>query len=437
LALAWITTPARRGSLRQRWRDLKSPAASLHPNAIDLSRAAAARLVALRVGSLVKGAAYILFVYTAVVGPTSLLALLAVLSAVWIHNHWPQAANLVHYVIAKDFSIAFSHRGWRYLFPSYRRGMVANLLQSWPSRTILIFGLTFLMVAGLPLAYNSDTLATGIPGVSIRHTGLPWWQLGLIFFGAGVALTSLGIRLERRTRRAAMRRETTLVPDRRSAKPPIVFLRPFGSETLTVPAHTGPRQDGYLGLVPRRSEFLEDVATWLLWSRAEVVAVADPRGTRLPTLGASHHPMPANDDWQKRVAQLLERAEAIMLLPGPSPSIRWEIERVMHNPELARKALFLNPDPSGNGLSFLQSVNASPALATAIRGAHLRPVGAVTTASGPKVLCSSVAEDIDIETVVEWFLREHLPPPQKGGLLTSLLGMARRSLTAEGAASRA
>ena len=46
--------------------------------------------------------------------------------------------------------------------------------------------------------------------------------------------------------------------------------------------------------------------------------VANPSGRAEPTLGAAHHPVGPGQDWQLVVRQLLDRALAVVLVPGAS-----------------------------------------------------------------------------------------------------------------------
>jgi hypothetical protein len=232
-----------------------------------------------------------------------------------------------------------------------------------------------------------------------------------------------------------MRRETTLLPSATAEGLPIVFLRPFGSTSLMLPAHAGPRRDGLSMLLPARSEFLEDVATWLLWSRGEVIAVADPhrRGTR--AVGAGHHRVPASKDWRDAVSRLLETAAAIVLVPGASPGVTWEIAQVLGTSEYARKALLLNPGPRSADPGFLDVVAPPEDQIAAMQEQGLVPIGAVITSAGPRLLCGSLVEDIDVEAAVEWFVRHHLPMPEDGRWDRLLAAEARLAESAQRAAA--
>jgi len=420
LAFAWCTTPERRGTLTRRGRDLRAPTADRgdHPELIDLSRSAAAYTLAIRVGSMVRGLTYTVLVAFALFHFNLIVTCVSLAAMIWVYNQWQKAASVAFYAVAGDISMAFSPSAHAYQFPSYRRGWLGNLPNL--GTVFSVVGIAFILCTGLPLAYHSDTLTTPIPGVYIQHSGLPFWLLGIVFFVSGAAFAWTGAWIERRAQRRAMQRESRIVPRRLGKRPAAVFLRPFDSQLLTVPAHPGPRRDGLSLLLPRPGEFLENVLTWLLWADGEVVAVAQPGAGSAKTVGAAHHPLRPGADWQAAVKKLLDKTATIVLVPGASSGVAWEARTVLDNPDYARKALFVNPAPHDNPGTFLATVGAPAALADELLLRRLRALAAVNTPAGTRLLCSSLAEDIDFEMAVEWFLRHQLPPD------TSFWGRAQR-----------
>ncbi len=371
-----------------------------------MSRGAAAHFVGLGVGSAVRGVAYLILVTAVLLHAGMIIAAAALLSLIWLYGHWPQAADGTYRALTGAGAIAFSEEARRYRFPSSRRGALWILGESSIAGSVSVMGFALLLCAGLPLAYHSDALVTPIPGLYIRHSGASWWALGLVLFVVGGAIAWGGLLLDRSVRRSAMRRETALAPMSKGGRPPIVFLRPFASESFTVPAHPGGRRDGLTILVPRCTEFLEDVATWLFWSLGDVVAIGDA-SKRSVTVGASHHLVPRDADWRSTVDDLLKRSAAILLIPGTSDGVRWETARVMSTPGYASKTLVINPNPS-TGSGFLATVGATPTQVAVCRDRDILPLAAVPTSGGVLLLCSTLAEDIDIEAAVEWFVREGL-----------------------------
>ncbi|HWM54636.1 MAG TPA: hypothetical protein VNO20_04535 [Solirubrobacterales bacterium] len=408
---AWCTSPERRGTLARRTRDLRSPPPDRGAGSglIDLSNLAGAYALAIRVGGVVRGFSYLLLVTAALYRPSLILSLFGLAAAIWILNRWEKVATLAFYAVAHDISLAFKHAAWAYHFPHHRRGLLYNLFYNSPGRALSIIGIAFIGIAGLPFAYGSETLTSPIPGLYVQHSHLSFWQLGAVFFLAGAAMAWAGAWLERRAQRKAMREQTRIVPRRFGKRPAAVFLRPFGSEQLTVPSHPGPRRDGgFTQMLPRRKEFLENVLTWLLWADGEVLAIAQPGAREAKTVGAAHHLLQPDADWQESVRRLLEKAAAIVLVPGASTGAAWETRTVLGNPTYAHKALVVNAEPGSDPEPFLAMVGAPRSLAEELRQRQLLALAATAAPDGPRILCSSLAEDIDFEIAVEWFLRHQL-----------------------------
>jgi hypothetical protein len=424
-AWQWCRVPAKRGALLRRWRDLGRTRHRPADGVVDVSRSAAAHFVGLRVGAAVRGVSYLILLGAVLLHASRIIAATALLCVIWLFGHWPQAADRAYRVLTGVGAIAFSEKARQYRFPSWRRGALWILGESSTAGSVSVAGFALLLCAGLPLAYHSDALITPIPGVYVRHSGLSWWVLGLTMFIAGGVLAWAGMLLDRSIRRSAMRRETTLGPVSKAGRPPVVFLRPFASESLTVPAHAGGRRDGLTILIPRPTEFFEDVATWLFWSMGDVLAIGDA-SRRSVTVGASHHLVRRDADWRSAVDDLLKRSAAILLVPGASDGVRWETARVMSTPRYANKTLILNPNPSTNS-GFLATVGATPSQIATCRDRSIFPIAAVPSEGGVRLLCSTLAEDIDFEAAVEWFLREGLPKKASRGTLLST-AILRRAL---------
>lgn len=416
--------------LRCRCRDLRKSPIAVSDGVVDLSRDAAARFVALRVGSVVRGIAYLLLVGAVLFGASTPVAVVVLTGLIWIHSRWLAAADATYNALTGERSAAFDRAPGQYMFPGRPWRMFRTRRGLRVAESMSVVGLALVLSAGLPLAYHSDTLVTPVPGVSIHNTELPWWVLGVIVFVIGSVFIWGGNHIERKTRRAAMQRGTTLAPKRKVARPQVVFLRPFGAESLMLPAHPGGRRGGLTMLIPKRAEFLEDVSTWLFWTRGDVIAVADPAGQSPRTLGAAHHLVPAHEQWKQQVSMLMQRAVAIVVVPGAGGGISWEADQVLRNRDHARKTLFVNPAPRAPG-DFLRTIEASQTQLEALYRQPLLPLAAVMTPNGPRLLAGSLAEDIDMDAAVEWFLR-HQPRRSTGStLLTGLINrLTRRGASA-------
>jgi len=413
LLAAWCTTPSKHGVLRQRRRDLDADPPADNDEIVDLSKFGAARVIALRAGSVVRGISYLLVVVAVAVRPPTPVVIVVLLIVVWIYMHWRHAAGLTYVALTGEVALTWTGAAAVYTFPDHSRAPRRNVARRLASELPLItMGVCLIEAAGLPIAFNSDTIPSPLPGVAISHTGLPPVILSCLLLAAGAGLAWMGVALDRRIRRRMMMRGTSLVAKADAKSPPVVFLRPFGSEATLVSSHPGTRREGVGILIPKRREFLEDVATWIMWMSGPVVAIADPRGGLAGTLGAAHHLVGSEVHWRDAVADLLTRAVAILLIPGTSPGVAWEVNVVAADPKLAHKTLLLNAHPDAPSV-FLDLLGASPDQCERIKDNGMRVLGAVLTDSRPQLLCGTLAEDVDIESAVEWFVRRRTPAGMK------------------------
>jgi hypothetical protein len=159
--------------------------------------------------------------------------------------------------------------------------------------------------------------------------------VGVVALLAGVAgIDALGRRL-----RAASLREVLLADPR----PPVLYLRSFDEDRLTLPATLHRRGLMDTLNVIRRRRFEEAIVVQLQ-RRGPVVAIAPP-GTRLPRIGAARASY-GHDEWQEKVTELAQRAAVVVLSATPD-SVRegfgWEIDLVARNLEHGRVMVVVGP----------------------------------------------------------------------------------------------
>jgi hypothetical protein len=406
---AWLRDCERRGSLRRRYRDLTKRREASEGQIVDLSGVAAARRIAVAVVSVFRWVGIAMIAAAVLLHPTPAVAILMLFGAIWIGKRATWFGNLAYLALTGDASIAFADGAWRYAFPGYRRGQATVLRRRVVGTFVASAGAGLLLASALPIIYASDTLPSPIPGIYVQHSGLPGWLLTGIIFAAGALGSVLAAWLERRVRRREMQEESGLLPRTDGDDPPIVFLRPFGSEMLDVASHPSGRRDGLATLLARPAEYFDDVVTWLMWSEAEVVAIADPASRLRPTVGAAHHLISDDQDWHRVVEDLLDRALAIVVAPGATPGVRWEVERVRAAPERVAKAFLLNARGRATAAQFMDEAGVSDTTKRRVEREALIPIAATFGGSEPTLLCSSLIEDLDIDSCVEWFLRRHTP----------------------------
>lgn len=168
----WWRTPARRGALGPRWRDLRASVLSPSLDVVDLSRDAAARLVAVGAGSIVRGLSYLLIVGAGFVELGWLGATVLFVSIVLIYTRWLNAANTTYRWLTGRPSAAFDRAPVKYMFPGSVWRVLRTHREALVSEAILIAGLAMISI-GAPLAYRDDALLTPIPHTAVSDTGLP------------------------------------------------------------------------------------------------------------------------------------------------------------------------------------------------------------------------------------------------------------------------
>lgn len=126
---------------------------------------------------------------------------------------------------------------------------------------------------------------------------------------------------------------------RRPGDPFLLYLRPFDSDDVILPAPRLPpfsRLFSFRPLAVRIEEELFDVAD----GYRPLIAVGKPGGEQATPGGMAYREYLADSAWQDYVADKIRRAERIVLVMKDSDGVRWEIERVVAE-GAALKTLFL------------------------------------------------------------------------------------------------
>ena len=162
--------------------------------------------------------------------------------------------------------------------------------------------------------------------------------VGVIFVVGGFAVTLLGAVLYRAARalsRAGVRRVLAADP-----RPPALYLRSFDDDSLPLPTIASARRPLFELFSLRGADPFEESVTWELDSYAPVVAVGRPGGT-LQSLGAAREHL-AQDTWRDQIAARMEQAGLIVLAPGETPGLAWELAAIVSAGHLS-KTLFVFP----------------------------------------------------------------------------------------------
>ena len=207
------------------------------------------------------------------------------------------------------------------------------------SRLLLkkLAGIALMSIAGLLWAFFFYGITSGgLGGIG-----------GAVIGGIGALAAHKGVRLFNRTRQI----EAATTDNKGEAndnRPPVIYLRSFMDDTIT--AATVSSGLAWRGLaVKTEEEQLAKVMTTI----GPVVAVGKP-GEELPELGARRIYL-SNEEWKERVTELMCKAALVVLRPGNTPSVLWEISEAMAQVRPERRLLVL-PFDSAQYADFQQEL---------------------------------------------------------------------------------
>jgi hypothetical protein len=168
--------------------------------------------------------------------------------------------------------------------------------------------------------------------------GLSPRAVGVAFTLGGLAVAFVGavlFRLARALSRAGARR--VLAADPRA---PALYLRSFADDSLPLPTISSARRPLFELFSLRGADPFEEPVTWELSSYAPVVAVGRPGGS-LRSLGAAREHL-AQESWRDEIADRMRAARLIVLAPGETDGLAWELGAIVRDGHLA-KTLFVFP----------------------------------------------------------------------------------------------
>ena len=120
-------------------------------------------------------------------------------------------------------------------------------------------------------------------------------------------------------------------------RPPILFLRSFQDDRTKLTQRVS-----LFGAPAAQQLRFEEAIGLMLRDFGPFLAVGDPK-EGLPQLGAARAYL-ADDKWQEAVKAWIRSARLIVMVAGPTPWIRWELQHVVHEERLTNLLLLL---PSG------------------------------------------------------------------------------------------
>jgi hypothetical protein len=153
--------------------------------------------------------------------------------------------------------------------------------------------------------------------ISIVGTQSPYFYFLFLVFGLGIPLwITSRIRPFTHASLAEMRK--------RDPRPPVLFIRSFQDEAKTFSGKT----DG---------ASFEKILTEILRPYGPFIGIGKPGELRPAGAARVYYP---HDGWQNAVLALMDEAGVIAALPGVTPGLDWELNRIAESKRLA-KALFV------------------------------------------------------------------------------------------------
>lgn len=183
------------------------------------------------------------------------------------------------------------------------------------------FGFGFAYRTGRPIAEH---------GPERIHESLAIAATSLVFF-------SLALFFEFLSRKFA--RRSGVVCRRNDKRKPVVFLRPFADDTALQKWQPLRVDMGLAGLFER--DLFDSFETLLdreFDSFGPVLCIGDPRRT-IQQLGAEKH---RPNDWRYWVRNQVQEAQVVLIVPGTSPGIKFEID-VALRPDNFLRTIFVFP----------------------------------------------------------------------------------------------
>ncbi|MGD9704333.1 MAG: hypothetical protein AB7Q42_21660 [Acidimicrobiia bacterium] len=128
---------------------------------------------------------------------------------------------------------------------------------------------------------------------------------------------------------------------RADARPPVLYLRSFEDDDLGLPSVLSPRRPFAELFTLRTADPFEEAIAWELSTYGPVTAVGRP-GRSLASLGAAREHL-TNDSWQAGVVERMAEARSIVIVPGITSGLQWEVGTAVAAGHLDKTVFVLPP----------------------------------------------------------------------------------------------
>jgi hypothetical protein len=231
---------------------------------------------------------------------------LGLVLGVWF-THWQRRRELE--------AIGPETGGWRPSVPAPTGALIGAVAVA-----LLIAGLALLAFGLADLAFGSS-LRTLERAASLD---IDPDQLSTALLVLGLLLIAIGGLAFRYARMLARAHADEL--RQRDHRPPILYLRSFEDDRLSVATVLSARRPFFELFRVRGTDPFEETLTWELAPYGPVIAVGRP-GRSLASLGAAREHLP-DDRWQAEVGDFMRDSRAIVMTIGATDGLRWEVEQV-------------------------------------------------------------------------------------------------------------
>jgi hypothetical protein len=187
-------------------------------------------------------------------------------------------------------------------------------------------------------------------------------SMELLLYGFGALIGGYYIWFQGR-RIASVSAEQLLLQDKRA---PVLFIRSFEDEEKSYSLSTFYNliKTVFVDLKFLKRYFQAGASFWgpvlqlqfngLFSKIGPFIAIGRP-GEKIPAMGAARLYV-SDNDWKNVISDFLSRARLIVVLPGTTPGLRWEINE-MKRAIAPQKILFILPEKEGDYASFCSWVN--------------------------------------------------------------------------------
>jgi hypothetical protein len=196
----------------------------------------------------------------------------------------------------------------------------------------MLLGVATFLLSGAGSAFWAGGGPTAEMTATLRR--LLFWQLL-----GGLGILGL-VPLCYRFLQARTRRQQKAIADRDN-RPPVLYLRSFADDQLTLRARRTARHHLFEYASPGARERFDEIVAWSLWTTGPVVAIGEP-GSSVSPLGPAKEYY-SDDHWRDAVAYYSVLAPVVAAAAGTSSGVEWELQHLMLSGALHRTMILIPP----------------------------------------------------------------------------------------------